>query len=167
MIADCRCCRCRWRCTRHPREPPQLRFLSDVFHPQVGELGRVDLSRVLRDKDFLISALRYVYHMFYEISLENPANPAVAACFAKLPEQFRLKAAECAQQATQRVIHESAHAPSAAKPSSLKLGPPAPQHEQAVQLLVQTFAETGENYRATMQRMKEFFAEQHQKRPAS
>mmetsp|Transcript_122515 Transcript_122515/g.273607 ORF Transcript_122515/g.273607 Transcript_122515/m.273607 type:complete len:288 (+) Transcript_122515:81-944(+) len=101
----------------YPESPPDLCFVSEVFHPMVEpSTGRVDLGAIFPEwrpgRDYASFALPHLHKAllrreYFAASARPPLNPEARELFLNSPAEFAERAAECARSSLCRV-HENA-----------------------------------------------------------
>lgn len=105
----------------YPESPPELRFLSDMFHPMVDPAsGNVDLGAFFPDwkagRDYASFALPHLHRAllrreYFAGSARPPLNPEAREMFINDPSTFAQRAAECARSSTQKAYDNPSGTP--------------------------------------------------------
>jgi len=96
----------------YPESAPELRFISEVFHPMVEpDTGRVDLGAFFPEwragRDYASFALPHLHRAllrreYFAGSARAPLNPEARELFIEDPASFAERAAECARASVRR-----------------------------------------------------------------
>jgi len=105
----------------YPDSPPELRFLSDVFHPMVDPAsGRVDLGAFFPEwrsgRDYASFALPHLQRAllrreYFAGSARPPLNAEARELFVNDPAGFADRAAECARGSLQKAYENPSGTP--------------------------------------------------------
>lgn len=95
----------------YPSEPPEIRFITPIFHPLIGTDGSFDISHEFPDwksqRHFLFKVLAYVKKVFYHLDLCTtlpPRNADAHALYTNDRKAFFARAEESMRDSIDKVF---------------------------------------------------------------
>ncbi|XP_066904076.1 ubiquitin-conjugating enzyme E2 A isoform X2 [Halyomorpha halys] len=76
----------------YPQKPPEVKFTSHIFHPNIFFNGEICLEELEEDWDpnyDVLSILLLVQHLLREPNFSSPANPKASKLFRKNEEEYK------------------------------------------------------------------------------